>query len=208
MKFKLLALTLCLATLSCLNLNAQAQKVKKPNIAKNTKNPRISPASKLLSKDSADFYFFEASDTNPFVFTGSSVTPPNFVPLPFTQQKLSHGQSIKPNATGTQFLLEKGTYLVLFTGTFQTDLTISPTEEGIFFDIALQLGPNAIFINTDSGNPLSGDGFGDFASPISLCCTSKVVEVDKPTNLAVVVSGTVDNTVITTTTRSITIVKL
>jgi hypothetical protein len=192
MKFKLLALTCFLAALSCFNLNAQAHKVNKP---------KATNASKL-SKDSKDSIFFEASDTNPFVFTGSSVNP-TFVPLPFTQQKLHHGHSIQPNATGTQFLLEKGTYLVLFTGTFQTDDSTGHQNIGIFFDVALQLGSNTIFINTDSHEPLSTD-----FDPIGISSTNKVLEVDKPTNLSVVVRGTTDLSTVTALTRSLTILKL
>lgn len=190
MKFKFLTLALLMATLSSFTINAQKALVKKPKMAK---------ALKSLSKGASDFIFFEASDTNPYVLTGSLT--PVYVPLPFTQQKIHHGDAIKPNSTGTEFLLERGTYLVLFTGTFFANP--NGGDEGVFFNIALQLGPNTIYINTDSRI-----GAGDGLESIGISCIPKVIEVDKPTTLSLVAEATTFDTTVTAMTRSLTIIKL
>jgi hypothetical protein len=197
MKFKFLALTLCMASLSCIHL--QAQSVKDQN-AKHSSMKGLH--TNVMSKDGADFTFFGASDVAPFTLTGSPT--PTFVPIPFTQHHISHGKAVKSNATSDQFLLRKGTYLILFTGTFTADDNPSTLGDlGIFFDIALQVGSNTIFLNTDSHEPLSS-GFD--ATGVS--CVSKVIEVDKPTPLSIVARDTTDMTTVDLTTRSISIIKL
>jgi len=166
MKCKLLALTLCLASLSCKEIKAN--------------NSNLQAEKRALSKGKSNATFFAASDNTPLFFpeTASGLetpTAPYVIPLTFTQAKHSQGKGIKASPRGDYFLLDEGSYLVLFTGTFSTN---QPAAD---FDVALQLGSDVIFDNFES---LLGES-------TSMCLTNlyKVVEVKERTTLSVVVQN-------------------
>jgi hypothetical protein len=184
MKLKFLALTLCMATLSCTSMNAQDTRLQ----------PRKSAAkTKLLSKDTISATFFGASDNTAISFSGTSSgqvgvlnDPPTLTPLTFTQHKHANGKGIKLSSAGDYFLLDKGRYLVLFTGTFQVSATenerIRDFAPGVFFNVALQLGSNVIFTNGESHQANLDD--------TGITYISKVIKVDHDrTNLSVVVGN-------------------
>jgi hypothetical protein len=192
MNFKLLALTLCMATLSFVNLRAEDSKLTRKSIA----------GVKLLSKGEASLPFYSASDKSTVTLFGA--TTASYVALPFTRDIDVNGKGIKANKNGDQFRLNKGTYLILFSGTFQAHgLADSEAVDFAYLEVALQVGPNIIFINTDSHNLLED---GEDANGIS--SISKVIEVDEPTTLSLVVRDVSNDTSVIATTRSLSIIRL
>jgi len=179
MKCKFLAIALSILALSSIE-------------AKNAKALTPKKSKFLLGKDKAQISFFGAEDTSPITFVGATTT---FTPITFTQDQLSHGNAITPNGASSQFLLQEGTYKISFTGTFQSSFPPS------FWDIALQVGKNTIFINSDSKNFLPLDSF-------AISFVDKVIEVDKPTHLSIVARNTATGASVVLTTRSIIIQKL
>jgi hypothetical protein len=187
MKFKFLALTMCALTLACASIHAKNTRVLTPKKAKKAM---------LLSKEKSGLQFFGASDGSTITLASPTTA---WTPLTFTKHKHFHGDSIKPNAAGDTFLLETGTYYVTFTGTFSGAITQNGQDEGVFYNVALQLGPNVIFINTDSQEP---NGF----ESACISTISKVIQVTSPTNLSIVAMDTnSDITTVNVTTRSISI---
>lgn len=184
MKFKFLALALSILTLSSVHVEAKSVKGLSPKKAKIL-------SSKEKSKKS-HVKFFGAEDTSPITLDGPATT---YTQLTFTQDKLSNGTSITPDAAGSQFLLQKGTYKISVTATFQSTLHTP------FLNIALQLGPNTIFVNTDSQ-----ESFGE--EEFSISSIYKVIEVDKPTKLSILAKNTAGSSSAVLTTRSIVIQKL
>jgi hypothetical protein len=179
MKFKLLALTMCALILSSASVQAKNAKVFTSKSAKKAH---------LLSKSMPNTTFFGAEDTSTISLTGPTGV---WTPLPFTMDQLSNGTSITPNGASNTFLLAKGTYFISFTGTFA-----DTGGDTAFYDIALQLGTNVIFINTDSQETVTDN--------IGISTIYKVIEVDTPTNLSIVTRVT-SNAGVDVTTRSITI---
>lgn len=185
MKFKFLAIGLSMLALSSAHIEAKRAK------DASLQNPKI-----LLSKDKAKIAFLGAEDT-------SSITlPTSYIRLPFTQDQLSHGKSITPDITGSQFLLQKGSYKISFTGTFQNT---TGEDQYVYYTIALQVGPNIIFVNTDNQEDFGGDDF-------NISSLYKVIEVDKPTYLSVLAKNSTPSSfpsaTVAVTTRSIVIQKL
>jgi hypothetical protein len=207
MKFKLLALTLCMAALSSVSLKAQDAKLLPLKYAAD---------SKVVSKDKKSRTYFSASDAAQISLTQSThaQTLPQipFVPLTFTTHIHANGKGIKSN--GDQFRLSKGIYLVMFTGTFQ----VAGPEDDVYFDVALQVGSDQLFINSEShesqffddtiGVVVPGDSTG-------ISSIFKVIEVKKPTDISIVARNTTSvtalqerGTIVNALTRSLTILKL
>jgi len=180
MKSKLLAFALCMTALSSANIEAKIA-------AKNAKPFQI-------SKEKSAITFFGAEDTSEIDLVGPTSA---FTQLTFTQDQFSFGKGITPNLASSEFLLEKGTYYISFTGTFQLS---GSSATAAYYDIALQLGPNFIFVNTDSVN-FTVD------NPFSVSSLYKVIEVKKPTNLSIVARCTSTGDTVLLTTRSISIEK-
>jgi len=197
MKFRQIAYALCLMTLS--TINAEAKSVK--NVASKKKVAFQKAYPQLMSKDVSSLPFYNATDTS--IITLNGATTSAFQPLSFEDFVHDETGSVKASKSGNQFRLDEGAYLVMFTGTFEADLTDETSALGIFFDIALQLGQDVILINTDSRDPLAS-GF----EPISISSTSQVIKVDKKTNLSVVTRCTTPSATVAVSTRSLTIIKL
>jgi len=203
MKFKFLALAIGMATLICPNLNA-----------KNTKSAgKHAKALDVLSKDSETRTFYSASDNASITLAPVNFNTPEFtngalIPLTFTQHIHAHGKGIK--GKGDKFLLDKGIYLVLFTGTFQAN------NGPFFFDVVLRLGSSTVFTNIDSHDGVSNDTTFLFDAT-GITTFFKVIQVNKPTNLSVAArvlnqsnffdQESITNPV-TALTRSLTIIKL
>lgn len=194
MKQTLLALIMCKVLLAGTDLQAEAKPFKEKTFTKQ------------LSKDKSLTTFFAASDTQPLsippILTDSNFyfNTSNFVPVTFTQEIHAQGKGIKAGANGASFLLEKGTYYVLFTGTFSTTALFG------FFDVGLQLGSELIFVNSHSL-----DTFVDSTGVVNLY---KVIDVKEDSSLSVVVDNESFSeeeealNEISALTRSITIIKL
>jgi len=194
MKFKFLALAICLATCNLLHLQAAGQKdtpYKKQSMQKG------------MSKGKSAPNFFGASSSTTIPLDGTM--NPVFVPLSFEVHEHSHGKSIKAEDS-SHFKLEKGKYLVLFSGTFVAVQSLfSPFQQVEEVDyatieVALQLGSNVIFINTDTH-----DTFDDTTGVSAI---TKVVEVNEPTTLSVVAKAPGIGNFVNASFRSITILKL
>lgn len=196
MKFKFLALTMCLWTLSSLSLQAANLKSKQ-----GASYPKMDNRAKVQSKHKASPNFFGASSAVGIPLIG--ITPQVFVPLTFELHEHSHGKTIKAE-NGSQFWLDKGTYLVLFSGTFVViapqNPVLSEFQDVAAYNVALQLGSNVIFTNTDSAD-------AEDSSTASSAIT-KVIEVTEPTKLSVVASATVPGAYVNASSRSITILQL
>jgi hypothetical protein len=183
MKFKFLVLTLCMAALSSACLKAQD----------GMRLPRKCAAkAKVLSKDKEATSFFGASSATVIPLKG--VSPALYVPLSFATHDHSRGKSIK--SYGDHFRLDKGVYLILFTGTFE----VESGGGGTPLDIALQLGSNTIFINSDSHD--EGEDF------VGISSTTKIIEVEERTKLSVLARTTRVGAQVNVLDRSLSILKL
>jgi len=151
---------------------------------------------KLIAKDPVIKSFFSAADNAPQTFTGpeSPTSPlPSFAPLTFTKHVYHRGHAIESHKD--KFRLKKGVYLISFAGTF----TGSITDSAEIFDIALQLGSDVIFINTDSA---------DFINPAMSSFTKTIRVEDGQKDLSIVVRTQTPLSTVTASTRSITIEQL
>lgn len=151
---------------------------------------------KLFSKDPVIKSFFSAADNAPQTFTGpeSPTSPlPSFAPLTFTKHVYHRGHAIESHKD--KFRLKEGIYLISFEGTF----TGTATGSAEIFDIALKLGHDVIFINTDST---------DFIHPAMSSFTKTIRVEDGQKDLSIVVRTQTPSSTVTASTRSITIEKL
>lgn len=179
MKSKFLALTVALATLSFAPVSAQ--------------NVKTCPYAKMLSKDSSSLPTYRASATSGIGLVGSPTA--TYSLLPFTQHPHLHGAGIHPNKRGTKFKLERGTYLISFTGTAQ-----STAGDISLIDVALQLGDEIIAVNTNSIET-SFDNF-------QILSTTTQIHLDKKTNVSIIARNRVAGTTTNILHRSISIVRL
>jgi hypothetical protein len=191
-----------MATVSCLSLNAQDAKL--------LPLKRTADA-KILGKGKANFAFYGASDISRIPLPGFASS--TFVKLPFTQDVHAHGKYIKAEDNGLEFHLEKGSYLVTFTGTFSVgalnDEVITIHGSGVFFDVALQVGSNILFINTDSHDASNNGIFaGAEIDDTGVSSISQIIKVKEHTKLSVVARCTTPDSSIEVSTRSISIVKI
>lgn len=195
MKFKFLALALSL-TFICPSLQAK-------NVKSTHKQAKTAD---LLGKDQKIRTYFSASDDAVIEIPAPTVQRHGieetffnglYVPLTFTRFVHAHGKGIK--AKGDTFLLDKGVYLVLFSGTFNVN---GDEGEAAFFDITLHLGSSTVFTNSDSHvQNFDSTGISTFF---------KVIQVNKPTNLKILARNRASFAISTTssTMRSLTIIKL
>jgi len=175
---------LCIVTASFTDVNAQDAKACPHSYAKDTA---------MLSKESASIPFFKASATNAILFVGA--TSAAYKPLTFTRHKHLHGDGIKPKKNGFEFSLEKGSYQIAFTGTFQATV-----GNICLIDLALRVGSEVIAVNTNSIE-VNFDSF-------QILTTSQIVHLDKKTKVSVVSRNRAVATTAQVLQRSISIIKL
>lgn len=179
MKSKFLALTVALATLSFAPASAQ--------------NAQTCPYAKMLSKTSADLPTYRASDVAPIALVGSPTA--TYTRLSFTRHTHLHSAGIHPHKKGTKFKLERGTYLISFTGTAQ-----STAGDISLIDVALQLGDEIIGVNTNAIET----GFDNF----QILSTSIQINLDKKTRVSVIARNRATGTTTNMLHRTISIIRL
>jgi len=138
---------LCMATLVCVQVSAGVM---------NKQHDAKMKSAQLLRKSLTSGSFLSASGSTPLTIAGGTVPIGNFVPITFPNSIQQQGDAIEEKRNKFEFELEKGSYLVTFTGTFNQSSTRAFT--GVFKEIAIQIGPKLAFFLFDFnevGNPQS-----------------------------------------------------
>lgn len=143
--------------------------------------------------------FCKGGETKNFLTaSGTSLTPnlfgsasSSFVPLTFPNDIFIQGDGIKAKSNTYEFTLEKGLYVVSFTGGFQ----IINSGLSIAWEIALKTGPQ---IHTP---------FTDSTYFFDTTCFTKAIRINKKTDLSIVVRNITPNSALSSFSRTISIIR-
>ena len=177
MKNKLLALTLLIAAVSFSNINAHENKSEQVD-------------RKIIEK-AVHLHLFKASSTKSRLLIGN--TSSKYIPLFFTKEIFSFGDEITLKKNHFQFVLEKGTYEIAFTGTFQ--YMAGPTN---LVEIAVKAGSGLFNVNKTSIAP---DSFQTLT-------TNQIIHLSKREDVSIVVRTIVEGSSTAVLQHSIAITKL
>lgn len=179
---KLLVLTLSLVTLSFVNGNAQEAK-------------GCSHCKKDGSVVSKGIPFFKASGTSAISLVGSATLENTL--LTFTDHKHIHGGGIESKKHGSEFILDKGSYQIVFTGTFQA---ITGGDILSLIDVGIKVNSKVIGVNT---NNIESD-FDSF----QILTTSQIIHLKKKSKISIIARNRAPGTSTNVLHRSISIIRL
>src|SRR5581483_10457040 len=186
MKHRFFTIALCVATLSFVNGSAQEAKLQR----------NVSPSSKqLIPKGSDSPSFLKANGTSHILLNGDPAAPSTS--LTFSKNVLIRGKGIKAKKNGHEFVLEKGSYLVYFTGTFQA--------LGPLFNPATQ--EFGFKLNSQVLSPQSNLEFIE-GNPFATRTISTLIKVKKKSTLSVVARDITSGTQTQVTVRTLSISRL
>lgn len=119
----------------------------------------------------------------------------DYTPLTFTKFKALKGDGIKPKHNDYQVVLEEGSYIVTFEGTFQAFAGSIST-----IDLTLQVGSTIYVPNTNSIET----NFDKF----QILTISQVVKIDKKKKLSIIARNTAPGTATNVIQRTLSIVRI